>query len=256
MPQAFEDFPSIPEFIPVLSDDALETADTPSVGTAATVPEDVIASLDMDDTLRSIVLGTIESQHVLPLVYADLRGRLSGITNSNRELQEIRTRLGNVAMEHSELCQHIRKVESEVATLRNENRVLRQRQPDTKTPGAIAGSNSSAASVAASLSSPMRTDAQTTQPPLAIAPPEPQRVAPPAHTAPMPSLVPTPPTFTEFMATVPQVATHPLSVATPGATRSLQTACGVPMPVPTLALTGPMTGAAEALDRTVPDLCR
>ena len=46
---------------------------------------------------------------------------------------------------------------------------------------------------------------------------------------------------------MPQVATHPLSVATPGATRSLQTACDVPMPVPTLALTGPMTAVTEAL---------
>ena len=123
-------------------------------------------------TLRSMLLGTIESQHVLPLVYADLRGRLSGITNSNRELQEIRTRLGNVALEHSELRQHIRRVENEVTTLPNENRMLRQRQPDTTTPGADAGFNSSAASVAASLNASMRTDAQTPQPPPAIAPPE------------------------------------------------------------------------------------
>ena len=252
MPQASEDFPSIPGFVPVRSDDALETADSPSVDTAATVPEDVIASLDMDYTLRFMLLGTIESQHFLPLVYADLRGRLSGITNSNRELQEIRTRLGNVALEHSELRQHIRRGESEVTTLRNENRVLRQSQLDPTTPGANAGSNSSAASVAASLSAPMRTDAQTPQPPPAIALPEPQRVAPPAPTAPMPSLVPPPPT--EFMATLPQVATHPLSVTAPDATRSLQTACDVPMPVPTLALTGRMNGATEALGPYCPGL--
>ena len=151
MLKASEYFPSIPGFVPVRSDDALETADSPSVGTAATVTEDVIASLDMDDKLRSMLLGAIGSQHVLPLVYADLRGRLSGIKNSNRELQEIRTRLGNAALEHSELRQHIRRFESEVTTLRNENRVLRPRQPDTKPPGANASSNSSAASVAASL---------------------------------------------------------------------------------------------------------
>ena len=211
MPQASEDFPSIPGFVPVRSDDALETADSPSVGTAATVLEDVIASLDMEDTLRSMLLGKIESQHVLPLFYADLRGRLFGITNSNSELQEIRTRLGNVALEHFELHQHIRRVESKVTTLLSKNRVLRRLQQDTTTPGANAGSNSSAASDAASLSAPMRKGAQTPQPPPAIAPQEPQRVALPANTAPMPSLVPSPPTFTEFMATVPQVATHPLS---------------------------------------------
>ena len=247
MPQTSECFPSILGFVPVRSDDAPETADSPSVGTAATVPDDLIASLDMDETLRSMLLGTTESQHVLPLVYEDLRRRLSGLTNSNRGLQEIPIRLGNVAFEHSELRQHIRRVESEFKTLRNEIRVLPQRQPVTTTPGANPGSNSTAASVAASLSAPMRTDAQTPQPPPAIAPPEPQRVDPPAHTAPMPSLVLPPPTFTEFMATVPQVATNPLSVAAPGATRSLQTACDVLMPVPTLALTGPMNGATEAL---------
>ena len=70
------------------------------MGTAATVSYDVIASLETDETLRSMLLGTTQSQHVLPLVYADLRGRLSGLTNSNRELQEIRIRLGNVALEH------------------------------------------------------------------------------------------------------------------------------------------------------------
>ena len=107
MPQASEDFPSIPGFVPFRSDDALETADSTSVGTAATAPEDVIASIDMDDTLRSMLLGTMGSQHVLPLVYANLSGRLSGITNLDRELQEIRTRLGNVALEHFELRQHI-----------------------------------------------------------------------------------------------------------------------------------------------------
>ena len=137
----------------------------------------------MDDTLLSMLVGTIEPQHVLRLVYADLLGRLSGITNSNRKLQKIRTRLGNVALEHSELRQHIRRFESGMTTLRNENPVLRHLQPDTTTPGANASSNSSAVSVADSLSAPMRTDAQTPQPPPAIAPPEPQRVAPPAHTA-------------------------------------------------------------------------
>ena len=224
------------------------------MSTAATVLEDVFASLDMDDTLRSMPLGTIKSQHVLLLVNADLHGRLSGITNSNCELQEIRTRFSNVDLEHSELRQHIRRLESEVRKLRNETRVLRQRQPDTTTPGANAGSNSSAASVAASFSAPMRTDAQTPQPTPSIAPPERQRVASPAHTAAMPSLVPPPPTFTEFMTTVPQVATHPLSIAAPSATCSLQTACYVPMHVPKLALTGPMTGATETFRPYCPGL--
>ena len=173
MPQASEDFPSIPGFVPVRLDDGLETADSPSVGTAAKVPEDVIASLDMENTLRSMLLVTIELQHVLPRVYADLCGRLSGITNSNRELQEIRTRLCNGALEHFELHQHIQHVESEVTTLRNESRVLRQRQPYSTTTGANTGSNSSAASVAASLSDSMRMEAQNPQPPPAIAPPEP-----------------------------------------------------------------------------------
>ena len=59
MPQASEDFPSIPGFVPVRSDDALETADSRSVGTAATVPKDVFASLDMDETLCSKLLGMI-----------------------------------------------------------------------------------------------------------------------------------------------------------------------------------------------------
>ena len=98
MLQTSEDFPSIFGLIPVCSDDAPETADFPNVGTAGTVPEDVIASIGMDGTLRSMLLGTIDWHHVLPLFYADLRGRLSGITNSNRKLQEIRTRLGNVAL--------------------------------------------------------------------------------------------------------------------------------------------------------------
>ena len=56
------------------------------------------------------------------MVYTDLRGRLSGVKNSNCELQEIGTRLGNVASKHSELRQHIRRVESEVKTLRNEKK--------------------------------------------------------------------------------------------------------------------------------------
>ena len=100
----------------------------------------------------------------------------------------------------------------------------------------------------------MRTDAQTPQPIPAIALPERQSVASPAHTAAMPSLVPPPPTFTEFMTTVPQVATHPLSIAAPSATCSLQTACYVPMHVPKLALTGPMTGATETFRPYCPGL--
>ena len=59
MPQASEDFPSIPGFVPLRSYDALETADSPSVGTAVTGPEDVIASLDMEDTLRSMLFDMI-----------------------------------------------------------------------------------------------------------------------------------------------------------------------------------------------------
>ena len=103
------------------SDDAPKTAESPSVGTPATVPSDVLASLDMDDMLRSMILGDIESQNVLPLVYADLRGRLSGALEKNTELQEIRSRLGNVALEHSEIRQHIRSVQSEMEALRREN---------------------------------------------------------------------------------------------------------------------------------------
>ena len=96
------------------SDDALETAESLSVGTAATMPADVLESLDMDDTLRSMILGDIESQNVLPLVYADLRGRLSSVLETNTELQEIRSRLGNVALEHSDIRQHIRSVQREM----------------------------------------------------------------------------------------------------------------------------------------------
>ena len=87
MPREAEDFPTIPGFAPVRSDDAPETAESPSVGTSVTVPADVLASLDMDDTLRSMILGDIESQNVLPLVYAELRGRLSGVLETNTELQ-------------------------------------------------------------------------------------------------------------------------------------------------------------------------
>lgn len=69
------------------SDDAPETAEYPTVGTAATVPVDVLASLDRDNTLRSMILGDIELQNELPLVYDDLRERLSGILETNIELQ-------------------------------------------------------------------------------------------------------------------------------------------------------------------------
>ena len=57
MSRQTDDFPAIPGFAPVRTGDALETADSPSVGTAATVPADVLASLDMDDTRRSMILG-------------------------------------------------------------------------------------------------------------------------------------------------------------------------------------------------------
>ena len=124
MPREVEDFPMIPGFAPMRLDDALETAESPSVGTAVTVPAGVLASLDMDDTLRSMILGDIESQNVLPLVYADLRGPLSGVLETNTELQEIRSQLGNVAMEHSELRQHIRSVQSKMEALRREKEAL------------------------------------------------------------------------------------------------------------------------------------
>ena len=45
------------------------------------MPEDVIASLDMDGTLRSMLLCTIESQHVLPLVYGS--DAVAGTTSAN-----------------------------------------------------------------------------------------------------------------------------------------------------------------------------
>ena len=96
MPREAEDFPTIPGFVPIRSGDALETAESPSVGTAATVPADVLASLDRDDTLCFMILGDIESQNVLPLVYADLRGRLSSVLETITELQEIRSHLATL----------------------------------------------------------------------------------------------------------------------------------------------------------------
>ena len=238
MSRQTDDFPAIPGFAPVHNGDALETADSPSVGTAATVPDDVLESLDMDDMLRSMILGEIESQNVLPLVYADLRGRLYGVSDANIELREVRSRLGIVALESTELRQHIRSVQSDLEALRRENEVLRQRLCNTENTVATVGSHFSSAFVAASLNVTQRNDAPV---PTAIAPPEQQRAVPPSHTAPLP--VPTyPPTFTEFMATVPHASAHPLSAAAPQATRSLQTACDLQMPVP------PMTQAGTRFD--------
>ena len=170
MPREAEEFPTITGFLPIRSEDALETAESPSVGTAATVPTDVLARLDMDDTLHSIILGDIESQNVLALVFADLRGRLSGVLETNTELQEIRSRLGNVTLEHSELRQHIRSVQSEIEALRRENDGLCQ--PVCKTENAVAtvGSIFPTASLAASLNA---ASCNVPPPPTAIAPPEP-----------------------------------------------------------------------------------
>ena len=240
MPREAEDFPTIPGFAPMRSDDAPETAESPSVGTAATAPADVLARLDMDDTLRSMILGDIQSQNVLPLVYADLRGRLSGVVETNTELQEIRSRLGNVALEHSELRQHIRSVQNEMEAIRRENEALRQRVRNHENLVAVVGSTSLTASVAASLNAASR---NVPNPPTAIAPPELRRAVPPSS-APVPSLVPPPPTFTEFMATVPGTSGIPLNPEAPRASHSLQ--MEMLMPVPPMAQTGAPIDATNA----------
>ena len=185
MPREAKDFPTIPGFVPMRSGDAFKTAESPSVGTAATVPDDVLANRFMDDMLRSMILGDIESQNVLPLVYADLCGRLSGVFETNKELQEIRSRLGNVALEHYELRQHIRSIQSKMEALRRENDALGQRVRSYENNVATVGSTSPTASVAASLNAEPR---NVPIPPTAIAPPEPRRAVPPL-TAPVPSLV-------------------------------------------------------------------
>ena len=215
MPQKAEVFPPIPGFVPIRSGDALETGESPIVGTAATVPADVLASLYMEDTLRSMILGDIESQNVLTLVYADLRGRLSGVLETNTELREIRSRLGNVALEHSELRQYIRSVQSEMEALRRENDALRHHVRNNENTVPTIGSTSPLASVAASLKAASR---NVPPPPTAIAPPEPRRAFPPSS-APVPSLVPPLPTFTEFMATVPGASDIPLNHEAPRASR-------------------------------------
>ena len=123
MSRQTDDLPAIPGFAPVKTDDALETAHSPSVGTATTVPAGVPASLDMDSTLRSMILGEIESQNVLPLVYIDLRERLPGVSDANPELREVQSQLGIVARKSTELRQHIRGVQSDLEALRRENEV-------------------------------------------------------------------------------------------------------------------------------------
>ena len=80
--------------------------------------------------------------------------------------------------------------------------MLRQLLRNTENTVATAGFHSSSASVVASLNVLRRNDAPV---PTAIAPPEQQRAVPPSHTPLLP--VPShPPTFTEFMATVPHAS--------------------------------------------------
>ena len=110
MSRQTDDFPTIPSFAPVHTGDALETADSPSVGTTANVPIEVLTSVDKDGTLHSMIIGIIESQNFLLLVYADLRGRLSCVSDANSELREVRSRFGIVALESTELRQHIHSV--------------------------------------------------------------------------------------------------------------------------------------------------
>ena len=125
--------------------------------------------------------------------------------------------------------------------LRREKEALRQRVRNNENTVVTVGSTSPTASMATSLNTASR---NVPPPPTAIAPPEPRRAVPPSS-APVPSLVPPPPTFSEFMATVPGASGIPLNPEAPRASRSLQTACDVPMPGPPMAQTAP-TGATIA----------